>query len=286
MFNSSELMNPLNVFSECFDISAEAGDFPIQADGYYDVKMIFLHAGALSVQLDGEEYSLCAGDLLMICPDTAFSLTAAPGEMDTRATLIRMDAGQLYAPPWASGWSFAFREAKRQGMPMRIPAETTAQWRMDDILSACAQEEENRQAAWELMIVSELSRLSILAMRFWAEKGLKLRSHGAEEDPMNTVTAYIQRHILEGIRVEEIASRCNLSYPWFAKRFREIYGISCKEYIEQVRVARVEQLLRYTDLDLAEISDITGYADCSHMIKNFKRLKNMTPGRYRGFRKA
>ena len=81
--------------------------------------------------------------------------------------------------------------------------------------------------------------------------------------------------------MEDLAARCGLSYPWFAKKFREIYGISCKDYIEQIRVAQVEKYLLFTDLDLMRISELTGYADCSHMIKNFKRIMDTTPGQYR-----
>ena len=43
----------------------------------------------------------------------------------------------------------------------------------------------------------------------------------------------------------------------------------------------VEQFLLLTDMDLSRISKETGYADCSHMIKNFKRLMGITPGQYR-----
>ena len=34
----------------------------------------------------------------------------------------------------------------------------------------------------------------------------------------------------DSLKVEDLAKLCGLSYPWFAKKFREIYGISCKEY--------------------------------------------------------
>ena len=44
---------------------------------------------------------------------------------------------------------------------------------------------------------------------------------------------------------------------------------------------KVFKFLLFTDLDLMQISEMTGYADCSHMIKNFKRIMNITPGQYR-----
>ena len=66
---------------------------------------------------------------------------------------------------------------------------------------------------------------------------------------------------------------------------REMYGIGCKEYIEKVRISKVEHYLLFTDYDLRYISRETGYADCSHMIKDFRRLMGTTPGQFRQERK-
>ena len=114
-----------------------------------------------------------------------------------------------------------------------------------------------------------------------SSKGQKRRNQNTQNNDFYSLSAYIQSHLREGLRVEDLAEYCGLSYPWFAKKFRDIYGISCKDYIEQIRVARVEQFLLFTNLDLAEISEANGYADCSHMIKNFKRIMGITPGQYR-----
>ena len=53
------------------------------------------------------------------------------------------------------------------------------------------------------------------------------------------------------------------------------------QFIQQLRNEAVELYLVYSDLDLASISDRTGYTDCSHMVKDFRRMTGMTPGQYR-----
>ena len=122
-------------------------------------------------------------------------------------------------------------------------------------------------------------------MRLWIRDGFTVEARTIRTDPIYSVTSYIDRHIREALKVEELARYCGLSYPWFAKRFREIYGISCKEYIEKVRISKVEHYLLFTSYDLNYISQETGYADCSHMIKDFRRLKHTTPGQFRADRK-
>ena len=61
--------------------------------------------------------------------------------------------------------------------------------------------------------------------------------------------------------------------------------MSCKEYIEQMRIFKAEEFLLFTDYDLNYISQETGFSDCSHMIKSFKAIRGVTPKQFRLNRK-
>ena len=81
-------------------------------------------------------------------------------------------------------------------------------------------------------------------------------------------------------------NKFQLSYSCFAKKFSEHYSMSCKEYIEQQRIFMVEEMLLFTDFDLTYISNETGFSDCSHMIKSFKKHKGITPKKFRMIKRA
>ena len=70
---------------------------------------------------------------------------------------------------------------------------------------------------------------------------------------------------------------CHMSYSYFAKRFRETYGRSCKEYISYVRVSKAQEYLLHTDYDLNYIAMECGFFDCSHFIRTYKKWKGITP---------
>ena len=72
-----------------------------------------------------------------------------------------------------------------------------------------------------------------------------------------------------------------MSYPNFARLFKQKYNQSCKEYIEFIRLNKAEDLLLMTNIDLTYISNETGFADCSHLIRTFKKWKGVTPGQWR-----
>ena len=102
-----------------------------------------------------------------------------------------------------------------------------------------------------------------------------------QNSEIRNVAAYIYAHAGENLIVQELARKFHMSYSHFAKLFREMYGRTCVEYISYVRVNRVCEMLQSTDFDLNYISHECGFADCSHMIRVFKKSEAMTPGKYR-----
>ncbi len=280
MFNSSVGFSPLYMPYECVRIPAEATTFPLSVPGSFDVKLFWVRRGEATVDCGEETTPVNEGDMLVVCPDRDFTVNIPEGTTPD-IMVIRIDPNQMGYPVYTPELKTIYMEAARQHMPALIPAEEAKENHLTDLAEECLREDESCGYGWETMELSLVRQITLRIIRLWRSRGMKYTSSRVEVDPMFAVTAYIHQHVHDGLRVEELASRCNLSYPWFAKKFREMYGISCKEYIERVRVSRVEAFLCYTDWDLTEISRVTGYADCSHMIKNFKRLKHTTPGQFR-----
>ena len=48
-----------------------------------------------------------------------------------------------------------------------------------------------------------------------------------------------------------------------------------------IRLCKVEDMLLFTNFDLNYISQETGYADCSHLIRSFKEKYGVSPHQYR-----
>ena len=53
------------------------------------------------------------------------------------------------------------------------------------------------------------------------------------------------------------------------------------EFIRNERISRVCEHLEKTNLPLPEIASLTGFNDVYILCKTFKKLKGITPGKYR-----
>lgn len=143
---------------------------------------------------------------------------------------------------------------------------------------------EEKRYGYDSFLRSSIIQLTVELLRIWREHGFTQESDSTEKEDdfsIHDVLMYIDTHSQENIRVDELAKMCHMSYSYFAKTFHRLYGQSCKEYIEFVRLSKVENLLLFTNYDLNYISNETGFADCSHLIRVFKRKYRMTPKQYR-----
>ena len=91
------------------------------------------------------------------------------------------------------------------------------------------------------------------------------------------ILEYIDMHSAEQLEIQTLADMCHMSYSNFARLFRESYGRSCKEYIQYIRLNKAQDLLLNTDFDLDFIAQETGFFDCSHFIRTYKKWKGITP---------
>ena len=95
------------------------------------------------------------------------------------------------------------------------------------------------------------------------------------------VRDYIHEHLREGIALDDLAATVALSRYHFARRFRQSVGTTPHEFVVQQRIEQAKTLLQRTDRSLTDIACGCGFADQSHMTREFKKRVGVTPGRYR-----
>ncbi|QLC26421.1 AraC family transcriptional regulator [Parasphingopyxis algicola] len=78
-----------------------------------------------------------------------------------------------------------------------------------------------------------------------------------------------------------LADSAVLGRSTFAQRFREATGKSPLQYLAEYRIALASQMLRESEISIAEIAYKVGYETDSAFSKAFKRLVGLSPTTYR-----
>ena len=267
---------------DCYLHTTERPGFPIGLHWHYYGEIVRVRSGSLRVQRGKQMFMLGPGDTAFFSPLIQHSLDRTEPGVSATYEVIRMDMEQFGdLPSYTPDLRGMMLEAERRGLPMVFRSQELRENHMDNMIDQCVQEYRTRAYGYDLRIRSLLYLIFTAVIRRWISDGFVPQNYASRIEPIYTLPSYIARHIQEPLKVEDLAAYCGLSYPWFARKFHQIYGISCKEYIEKVRIRRVEHYLQFTDCDLNYISMHTGYADCSHLVRDFRKFRNTTPGQFR-----
>lgn len=81
--------------------------------------------------------------------------------------------------------------------------------------------------------------------------------------------------------VEQLSHRVNLSKSYFQSLYKLYFNTTPISDVIKSRIEYSKQLLSSTDCSVSEISELCGYNDDARFVKQFKKIVNMTPCKYR-----
>ncbi|MBO4866729.1 MAG: helix-turn-helix domain-containing protein [Ruminococcus sp.] len=92
---------------------------------------------------------------------------------------------------------------------------------------------------------------------------------------------YIQLHLHEAIVVRELAEMVGLNESYLSTLFKRETGVPLTEYVILKRMEAAENMLKYSDFSLSEISDILNFSSYSHFARTFRKYYDTSPKEYR-----
>lgn len=92
---------------------------------------------------------------------------------------------------------------------------------------------------------------------------------------------YVQDNIHKNLTIRELADKACMSEPNFFRCFKQQFGITPVEYINQQRIQLSVKLLRTTQYSIADICFACGYNNLNYFLKVFKKVVGTSPAHYR-----
>lgn len=101
-----------------------------------------------------------------------------------------------------------------------------------------------------------------------------------KEEFYQRILVYISEHINENLKTKDILEEFGIGKTTLYKILKSTTGMSFKELVIQIRIARACDLL-LQDYSITEISNMVGFNSYSHFIKIFKQKMGYTPQQYK-----
>lgn len=88
---------------------------------------------------------------------------------------------------------------------------------------------------------------------------------------------FISKNYNRDISIADIAASCNLSESHFRKLFHQNFNCGPLEYLNDLRLSATDRMLKTTDMQISQISEMCGFSSLSSFNRLFKRRFGISP---------
>jgi len=127
----------------------------------------------------------------------------------------------------------------------------------------------------------ETASLSKNLLEYLLKEHLFIPRHSSEASPsaqMLRAKRYLHAHVMEtGLTLDEAAQQAHMSKYHFLRQFKQAFGQTPHQYLQNIRIDCVRTRLRQ-GVSLSQAAHECGFYDQSHMIKTYRKFYGHTPG--------
>lgn len=98
---------------------------------------------------------------------------------------------------------------------------------------------------------------------------------------LSPIRDYLEAHYTEKIVLNELADQFFISKFYLTRVFKEQFGVSINTYVQNLRITKAKQMLRFTDKKLEDIGYQCGLGAPHYFSRIFKQVEGITPSEFR-----
>lgn len=241
-----------------------------------EIEIIYITAGKGTFIIDLIEYPVQKGDILFIKKGALHSGIGDALEGCECHTLI-------LHPNFLKSYQYDQIEARYLTPLLKeelcIAPHLNHSLELQELMMQIINQFQTQSTAYELMI--KALSLQLLATLFQNHLVSEQVSSSKKVTALKTVLAYIHEHYGKKIKIHELAQLVGYSDYHFLHFFKQEAGMTCIDYINQIRLQKAYHLLTTTDESITQVAYDCGFENLSYFTKKFKEKYRVTPSKSR-----
>lgn len=164
-----------------------------------------------------------------------------------------------------------------------IPQFATSDLQLFQIAQWLLVELQQQQMGSSLYAESLTTMLMVHLLRNYSAVKPKIPDYrgGLAKYKLRIAIAFIQENLDRDLRLAEIAALVAMSPYHFARMFKQSTGFTPHQYLVRQRLTKAKELLRRSEIAIADIGYMVGYKNSSHFTSVFRKHLKVTPKAYR-----
>lgn len=103
----------------------------------------------------------------------------------------------------------------------------------------------------------------------------------SRENTIKPAIKYIyENYTTKNISISHLAGLCGISEQYLRSIFKNIYGTSPLKYINNMKLSRAKELIKYGAYSIHEAAVMSGFSDDSYFSREFKKSTGVAPTEY------
>jgi AraC-like DNA-binding protein len=144
-------------------------------------------------------------------------------------------------------------------------------------------QEATDQSTLDLLFIDHTAYTLLAALLKRAGRVQKqhLQHFGLSKQQFQKLTDYINDHLAETLSLNQLADTLRLTTWELTRAFKKTTGLAPYSFLSNVRIERAKELLKDSNLPIAQIALEVGFSSQSHLNSAFKKFQGCTPGQFR-----
>ena len=241
------------------------------------VELLYVKSGSYSLLLDGVEYEIGEGDLVLFCSNAIHHVFTKNLPRNEYYVIKISPAFFLQFSTQEEGAEYVMRFAiNRKGSKCIWTREELAGTPLFSALQSLIVEHEEKKYASGVATKLKIMELLVEILRSDSPADEKTPHNQTAALIYNTMV-FVRNHYAEDMDERELARSLGMSYSYFSRSFRRVTGMTFKQYLNRMRVNQAEKLLCRGGISVSEVATRCGYNSISYFISVYKSITGKTP---------
>ena len=280
-------MNPNNIYVELPKLVGDGTEFFLQATPpvcvacaahvHKAVELLYVKSGSFIVLLDGVEYAIEKGDLILFCSNAIHHVFTKNLPENEYYVIKISPAFFLQFSTQDEGAEYVMRFAiNRKGNKSIWTKEELEGTPLLAALQSLIEEHEGNKYASGVATKLKIMELLVEILRSDSPKKEKVPHTQTAALIYNTMV-YVRNHYAEDMDERELARSLGMSYSYFSRSFKRVTGMTFKQYLNRTRINQAEKMLCRGGASVSEVATRCGYNSISYFISVYKDITGKTP---------
>ena len=243
-----------------------------------ELTLIVRGASTYTVQLESQQVR--EGDIVFVPPQVLHAVTTGGGEMESDTFVFHMNLLGGGSADVCTLRYLAPLSAQKLTPPVVIHRDHPAHEQLLRIIKDMNRTWESRETGWELLIKAQLLTALAVLMPYCTKDSTEMALRNEYAEKIKTALEFMEKNYGEEIAIADVAAACYFSQYHFMRFFKKYMGMSCGEYLKNLRLEKAAQAFARGNTIILDVAMDAGFRNLSYFYREFQKKYGYTPKQF------